>query len=93
MPAPVTLATILSHIDRDALHDLACRMHDAGEDPDAIVHAVVEAIDAAVPWAVLGPVGALVEVVDGPIAEFIARLIVHAAIAGKQHHRRHPARA
>lgn len=85
MPKPITLASVLAHIDRPALHQLACDLHDAGKSPDEIVHEVVVAIDAAVPWAALGPVGALVEVLDGPIAEFIAGLIVHAAIAGKKH--------
>ena len=85
MPKPATLADVLSHIDRDALHDQVLSWHDQGMDADQIIHEITRVIDAAVPWGALGPVGLLIEMVDGPIAEAIARLIVHAIIAAKKH--------
>ena len=85
---PATLANVSSHLDLPKLHALAADRHDAGDDPDTIIRAVVEAVDAAVPWSALGPVGVVVDMVDGPIAEFIARMIVHAVLAGRKHNKK-----
>lgn len=84
--AKFRLTDILPHIDGATLRELAEHLLESGHSKEEAVADIVAAIDALVPWAILipGPVGAVVEALDGPIANAIARLIVSAAASTKR---------
>lgn len=62
-----------------ALQCLRLRVHDlrrVGKTDDEIAAGVARDVDALVPAGVFGPVGAVVEALDGPVVYLIARLIL-----------------
>lgn len=74
---------VLAKLDVPSLVSSAQKLLKAGKDKEATVLEVIRIIDAMVPWNVLipGPIGAALEVVDGPIARAVALYIVEKAEA------------
>lgn len=46
-----------------------------GQTPEQVADALAPMIDALLPLAALGPIGVVAEVLDGPVAWFLVRLI------------------
>lgn len=74
---------VLAKLDVPSLVSSAQKLLKSGKDKEATVLEVIRIIDAMVPWNVLipGPIGAALEVVDGPIARAVALHIVEKAEA------------
>jgi len=74
---------VLAKLDVPSLVSSAQKLLKSGKDKEATVLEVIHIIDAMVPWNVLipGPIGAALEVVDGPIARAVALYIVEKAEA------------
>lgn len=74
---------VLAKLDVPSLVSSAQKLLKSGKDKEATVLEVIRIIDAMVPWNVLipGPIGAALEVVDGPIARAVALYIVEKAEA------------
>ena len=81
--AKIKIGDLLRSIDHATLRELAVHQLEAGHSRQEVIDDIVETIDALIPWSVIGPVGTVIEAIDGPIAKGIATLIVNAAIAGK----------
>lgn len=75
---PLTLDATIQKLDKRPLRKLAKGALADGKSVDEAVAAVVAAIDAAIPWALIipGPLGIVIEALDGPIALAIATPIV-----------------
>lgn len=82
----LSLAKLLPHLNLPALRNLALALKTAGHTQEQIVEQVVAAIDATIDWSVLGPYGALIDAVDGPVAvamvEFILSFRRHTPAGG-----------
>ena len=76
MPSTPTVRSILAHVDIPSLRELAAHQLDNGHDTDEVVADIVAAVDAAVDWSWVPYAGPAIELLDGPIAVFIARSIV-----------------
>jgi hypothetical protein len=84
--AAARVKDVLPHLDTAALRDLAEHQLEAGHTREEVVADIVAMIDALVPWAVIipGPIGVVVEALDGPIAKAIAGIVVNGVIAGRE---------
>ena len=76
MPASPKIADILAHLDVPHLRAIAAHQLAAGHTREEVIADVVATIDALIPWSVIGPVGVVIEALDGPLALLIAGLIV-----------------
>ncbi len=74
---------VLAKLDVPSLISSAQKLLKSGKGKEATVLEILRIIDAMIPWNVLvpGPVGAVLEAVDGPIARAVALYIVEKAEA------------
>ena len=86
MPSSPRIRDILDHIDVGALRDLATHQLANGHSEDEVIADVVASIDAVVDWSWVPYVGPVVEMLDGPIAKFIATSIVRGIAHKKARH-------
>jgi hypothetical protein len=77
---------VLAKLDIPSLVSSAQKLLKTGRDKEAVVLEIIRIIDALIPWAILvpGPIGAALEIADGPIARAVALYIVEKAEAANK---------
>ena len=71
------LKDLRTHLDKDLLHTSIQALLEKGQTADQIAEHLAGLIDALIPaHLITGPVGTLLELVDGPIAILILRPLI-----------------
>ena len=78
----VTAERLLAHVDLDAAIDAP---ENADKSPEEIADAIVDAIAAATPWAIIIPgIGALIDAVEAQVIKAIVHRIIVATAKKKR---------
>lgn len=72
----VKLKDIVKHLDLHALGEAAAALSLEGHSTIEVVDAIIDLVDAAIPWSIVGPAGTTIDALDGPAVKALAHFIV-----------------
>jgi hypothetical protein len=72
----VKLKDVVKHLDLHALASAAAALGAEGHTKAEVVDAIVDLVDAAIPWDLVGPVGTTIDAIDGPVVKALAHFII-----------------